>query len=578
MSQTSNSVVHIGTWINWSQGRIIGSTITLSERNGGLLTAFLATFVATAGVACWTILTYALHQSRAKQEKSSTIHQQQQVTLRNSGTPGAAAWQFIQLIWYWRKHTAKPLARTLPLLLVAILNIVFFAVASIFSSEVTRAAGNEVLVRSPNCGLLLLKDSGSTPQRSLSDFNKLETNDTSKAATYAQACYGETPDPLQCSQYAQRSIPWKSNQNSSCPFSSDLCLLGQNTAYQMDTGPLDSHQALGINAPKGDRVHYRKVTTCSPIRAKNNFEAYNDTDPDHIAYGDTLVDYLFGGGEDGKNYTFQYNTHSLVDQNGYELTSFVAYAGASHGGWDPIPALNRTDGDVSILFLTPNSITYQEPVTDPFYSATTPNTVLVGDVNMTFYSPDYWVYVMACVDQHQFCNPTTNNCTPLTGAYTLGTTTNVFRNLNFNAAQYATAVHISLHLSYLTTYSNVHTRGPNALRASDSLNGIFQIGLPNTQWMTEVSSWFATSLAKLQQKVIEYATGPPSVPESYNLVKPQTKEEKQICNNQIIRRTSGTTSFSVLGVAIILSVGTVLIVTSLVLDTLVQYFRRRRGR
>lgn len=320
MTETTGSLVHIGTWINWSHGRILGSTITLSERNGGLLTAFLATFVATAGVASWTILTFALHQIRSRKEKSSAIHQQQQVTLRNSGTPSAAAWQFIQLIWYWRKHAARPFARTLPLLLVALLNIVIFAVASIFSSEVTRAAGNEVLIQSPNCGMLLLKDSGSAAQGRFSDFNKVETNDTSKAATYAQACYGDTPDPLQCNQYAQRSISWKSYQNSSCPFSSDICVLGSNAGYEMDTGPLDSHKALGINAPKQDRVHYRKVTTCSPISAKKHFEAHNDTDPDHIAYGDTLVDYLFGGGEDGKNYTFQYNTHSLVDQNGYELT------------------------------------------------------------------------------------------------------------------------------------------------------------------------------------------------------------------------------------------------------------------
>ena len=30
----------------------------------------------------------------------------------------------------------------------------------------------------------------------------------------------------------------------------------------MDTGHIDSHQALGINAPESERVQYRKVTTC----------------------------------------------------------------------------------------------------------------------------------------------------------------------------------------------------------------------------------------------------------------------------------------------------------------------------
>lgn len=319
MSQTADSIIYTGTWINWSQGRILGSTITLSERNGGLLTAFLATFVATAGVACWAILSYTLHQARAQQERASTIHHQQQATLRNSGTPGAASWQFLQIYWNWRKNAARPLARTLPLLLVALLNIIFFAVASIFSSYVTRAAGNEVLIRSPRCGALLLKDYESAPQQSFSDFNKLEISDTLNAASYSRACYGSTHDPLQCNQYAQRSLPWKADSNVTCPFAPDLCYLGRTAAYQMDTGPLDSHHALGINAPMSDRVHYRKVTTCSPVHAKDHFEAYNDTDPSHIAYGDTLVDFLFGPvGE--INYTFQYNMHSLVDKNGYELT------------------------------------------------------------------------------------------------------------------------------------------------------------------------------------------------------------------------------------------------------------------
>lgn len=260
------------------------------------------------------------------------------------------------------------------------------------------------------------------------------------------------------------------------------------------------------------------------------------------------------------------------------FSSFIAFAGADHhSAWEPIPALNRTDGDISIFFLAPNSVTYQEPVTDPFYSATTVTPLLVGGRNLTFYSPDYLVNVMACMDQHQFCNPSTRQCTPLMGAYVLGSTdNNKLDQLNFNVAQYTTAQHINLHLPYLTTYHNVHTRGAKALRAADTLNDDFQVGLPNTQWMTEVSSWFGVSMTKLQQKVVQYATGPPAIPDSYHLVQPQTREETKLCN-QIIRRTSGTISFSVLGVAIILIVGTILIVTSLILDTLMQFIRAKTG-
>ncbi|KAI4269529.1 MAG: hypothetical protein L6R38_007434 [Xanthoria sp. 2 TBL-2021] len=344
----------------------------------------------------------------------------------------------------------------------------------------------------------------------------------------------------------------------------------------MDTGLLDSHQALGINAPLSDRVHYRKVTTCSPITAKNHFRTHNDTNPDHIAYGDPLMDYLFGPVGD-LNYTFSYNMHSIANRNGYELTSLAASAGSVHEGWKPIPALLRTDGDLSMFFLTPNSVSYHEPVIDPFYAATSTFQITVGGRNTTYYQSDFFVNVMACVDQHQFCNPSTDQCTPLTGALALASANSAISRLNLNFAQYFTALMIDLHLVELSTYNSVRSRGANALRASDTLNDNLQVGLPNTQWITEISSWFGISMAKLQQKVVQHATGPSFIPDSYDLIKPQTAVEKNLCNNQIIRKTSGTTSFSVLGVAIILIVGTILIITSWTLDTCMRSIRGKKG-
>ena len=319
MSQSANFYVHKGPWINWSHGRVLGSTVTLSERDGGLLTAFLATFVTAAGVACWTILSYTIHQRRASKDRQDVLHHQQQVTLRNAGTPGAAAWQFCQLIWHWRKHTVKPGARTMPILLLALLNIVFFALASIFSSEVTRAAGNQVLIRSPHCGMLSPTNLNFSSQATSQASDRLEVNDTLSANTYAQACYSKTPDPLVCDQYAQHSLSWKVNQNASCPFAPDLCWYGATAAYEMDSGRLDSHTALGINAPRSDRVEYRKVTTCSPIHSIGHTVIFNETNTELVRYGDTLVNYMFGEVSGIQPYTFQYNLHALVENYGYVL-------------------------------------------------------------------------------------------------------------------------------------------------------------------------------------------------------------------------------------------------------------------
>lgn len=70
--------------------------------------------------------------------------------------------------------------------------------------------------------------------------------------------------------------------------------------------------------------------------------------------------------------------------------------------------------------------------------------------------------------------------------------------------------------------------------------------------MTEVSIWYAVSMAKLQQKTVQYATGPAHTPDGIQLVRLPNKTEKNMCKSQIVRSQSGTISFPVLGVAIIL--------------------------
>lgn len=183
---------------------------------------------------------------------------------------------------------------------------------------------------------------------------------------------------------------------------------------------------------------------------------------------------------------------------------------------------------------------------------------------------------MAFVDQHQFCNPSNGKCTPLTGVFILSATQGQHFNIDLNSAQYTTATLIAGVIPQLSTYMSVHTRSANALRASETVHdNDEQIGLPNNQWMTEVSTWFGISMAKLQQLVVQYATGSAYVPEGYTIIGPLSKEEKDLCNNQIIRSTSGVISFSVLGIAIILIVGAVLIVTSLLLDTVIPFMRRK---
>ena len=310
------SFIYTGIWINWSHGFAAGSTLTLNERDGGLLTAFVAMFVSAAGAATWKITSYALHQSRARQEYQDGLHHQQQAILRNSHSPVGASWQLMQLTWFWRSNATKYLMRTLPLAGLALLELALFSVAGVFSSEVTKVPGNETLVRSPRCGYILMEDTGSFTAQDA--FNSMDSNDTLPAVVYQRACYDEAENSLQCGQFIQRQLRWTSSQNSPCPFSPEMCYSGDMTAYEMDTGLIDSHDDLGINAARKNRIQYRKVTTCSPIQTKEYRKEVNDTDINSPTFGDTLVQYFYG---DVLNvsYTYQYDKHSLLDDIGYNL-------------------------------------------------------------------------------------------------------------------------------------------------------------------------------------------------------------------------------------------------------------------
>lgn len=57
--------VYTGPWINWQEGFIFGSQVTLSNRNSQLLSSFLSLFVGFVGVQLWQIISYVVHQLRS---------------------------------------------------------------------------------------------------------------------------------------------------------------------------------------------------------------------------------------------------------------------------------------------------------------------------------------------------------------------------------------------------------------------------------------------------------------------------------------------------------------------------------
>ena len=127
-------------------------------------------------------------------------------------------------------------------------------------------------------------------------------------------------------------------------------------------------------------------------------------------------------------------------------------------------------------------------------------------------------------------------------------------------------------------YFSVNGRGSSALRANEGVYELTQGPLPPTQWMTEVEGWFAVGMAKLQQLVVQYATGPAVVLQGTYVKKPTDAIGEAMCRGQKVRSgAGGTINFSVLGVGVILVVGAGLILTNLLLDVLVGWVQGRWG-
>lgn len=263
---TSQSIpgIRTGIWTNYDHGNIQGSTLTISNRKGDYLIAFLALYVSVAGSQLWAILRVALHQLNTSHAAQNLFHAQQQLVLRNSEGPLSTAYGIFLISWAWRKHLkTKSFLRSLRFILLALFVLAIVAVAGIFSSKVSKAAGSSVLIQSnQHCGYW--QDRSEVP----SDFIPIiysQESQIKSASDYAQRCYGNKAGGLQCSLYVNQKLNWTVNVNATCPVDESLCILKGTKSLRLDTGIIDSNRDLGFNAPLENRVTYQKVTACAPI-------------------------------------------------------------------------------------------------------------------------------------------------------------------------------------------------------------------------------------------------------------------------------------------------------------------------
>lgn len=294
----------------------------METSNANYLLVFLGIFLGLVGSYFWKIIAFLLYQAIAGKEPGDGMHHQTLLILRNASSPSGAAWALAKLAGHWRAiETGSRLIPTLLLSIIPFAIAAGFAAAGIESTKVTAgdAHANEVLISPTNCGARLWTPDLTTFANEISFATWLaETGRLAKA--YVQTCYGNSSSQLglsDCSSYPVSQIPYAVSTNSPCPFNETMCILGPDTAFQMDTGFFDSHQVLGINAPSSDRVSIRKLATCSVLQDKLYLKASNITESDgstHYAY-----DTLYFGPYLPDNYTYQYTDSAADDGFGYNV-------------------------------------------------------------------------------------------------------------------------------------------------------------------------------------------------------------------------------------------------------------------
>ncbi|RDA88275.1 hypothetical protein CP532_0299 [Ophiocordyceps camponoti-leonardi (nom. inval.)] len=594
--------IYLGLWIDWSRGQVNGATLTLTRENGSFLTAATALFIGFVSSCFWRILRLVIHRLYSTQSPRDALHHQRQVLLRNSITAPSAFWSFVDLGWTWRRDVL----RVLPVVVVALLSISAFVIASVFSSQLSSGIGNAVLLDGDGCGLVRARPEllGIELPFQIALYHN--------AANYAQQCYSaEQPSVFDCITYVKYRLPWTTNNQAPCPFPSSICR--SNTSNQLlDTGLLDSHDHLGINSPPESRIKFRFTAHCAPITTDGYTARF-----EHPA--GTYIGYMYGpamqlNGSVASNVTVQGQSQEVAFEQRRRGLSPVdgdlilsVYTARRQNGrvlrgisdFTPIPALDVPDADTNVVFLFANGISYVNKTQDAWYRGIIqglPLGELPGEEQPVWW-PAETLSPMACIHRYQFCNATGHDCGPLSSWRDAihGATYhfNATPQLNYSSVPPSQGEMPARYAAFLKGYAytpldfaNIITSlKSNALLSRRSLYGGLMFRIPDNQWQLDMNYWWSTMLACIQSVFVLRASGPTDPRAKEIMDGPVNPTEREICHNQASMRflhvnakilSSDYTSFSVLGLCLTYTIGLLIILVSYTLAPILSLLERKR--
>ncbi|KAH7128142.1 hypothetical protein B0J11DRAFT_430867 [Dendryphion nanum] len=529
MFELENKHVKRGVWTNWSQGSVMGRTLTVEARVGIVVIALL-TLCASIGMAqLFHLLTFMYHQLRAKGKPSDGLFWQQQALLRTLPTPTALVADYAKLWWSWRHKTNKVIWRCW----TTIVLITCFAAAAIAVgisvSYIVQTSNLEVLVSTPFCRFVN-QSSNYIPN----DILNFQEKQHGEARTYTRQCYQNTTDTTMACRntFVQPRIPF-TVQWAACPWDQSMCLDGQQPAIAMDSEQIDLKKYFGWNLKQRDSLWFRRRTVCNVLPLDGHYDIIKPAPGKHMRYTpvpdeevvalrygtypddppESSPDILLGYSFVTSNRTYQYTSWADQSRSRPSRTNPLRK-------WVPLKEMNRTDADVLMNIIFLNNVGYLNPIDDPVFSAHRSRETLTAPS----YKPDFIAGIIGCTDQVftvQFCAAQPQGdkaCTSLGGI----------------------PPHFEGVLDQIGDLTEIQREILIAF-IKDQVSGgeIFQ--LPKDQWIKELMYWQGLGWAGLTIMLSDIVIGPElrdSRARNYTHA-PVNEGQKALCQSLKMRKTGG---------------------------------------
>jgi hypothetical protein len=234
----------------------------------------------------------------------------------------------------------------------------------------------------------------------------------------------------------------------------------------------------------------------------------------------------------------------------------------------PISDFQVDNADVTLIAIF-NKARYSEIVEDELFSAHNES----SSWGPGFFTATDDLSVLGCTEQYQVCNIRNTRCTPVTGLYGIKHALDSENgDLDLSPKQKAIFELLWMPARSMSLQWSFKVLGTELLLAKDWLWATISVGssaLPPNHWQVEAENLHNVSLATLQRRVTEFASPNefeirPGLNSLAQVREPSDPALRDLCT-ALKLRSSEHISVSVLGMAIILGVGSLLILLDFVL-------------